>query len=129
VVFSTPAWTAVVPFWAVWPFEILLLPSRRATSLATLSGEERDALAGALREVAARYDRLFDCEFPYTMGIEQAPTDGAPHDEWRLHMTFLPPLLRSATVRKFYVGYELTGEAQRDVTPEFAARRLREALA
>ncbi|MDF1504616.1 UDP-glucose--hexose-1-phosphate uridylyltransferase [Roseisolibacter sp. H3M3-2] len=118
-------WVALVPFWAVWPFETLVVPRRPAPHVAALDDAERDALADVLRRLTRRYDRLFDVSFPYSAGLHQAPTDGAPHPEWHLHLHFYPPLLRSATVRKFLVGYEMLGEAQRDLTPETAAERLR----
>jgi UDPglucose--hexose-1-phosphate uridylyltransferase len=120
-------WVVLVPFWAVWPFETLVLPRRRVSDLRALSAEERDALAEVLKRLGLRYDDLFGCPFPYSMGWQGRPTDGAEHSYWRLHAVYLPPLLRSASVRKFVVGYELTAEAQRDLTPEEAARRLREA--
>ena len=116
---------AVVPFWAVWPFEIMVLPKRHVTAMDGLSDAERDALAGILKRTTARYDRLFQAPFPYTMGFHQRPTDGAAHDEWHLHAHFYPPLLRSATVRKFLVGYEMLATPQRDLTAELAAERLR----
>ena len=116
---------AVVPYWAVWPFETLVAPRRPVGSLRELAAEERGALASTLRLLVRRYDRLFDIRFPYSMGIHQAPTDGEPHPEWHLHLHFYPPLLRSATVRKFMVGYELLAEPQRDLTPEEAAAQLR----
>lgn len=117
-------WVCVVPFWAVWPFETLLVPRRPVADLPSLSGLERDALAAILKTVTVRYDNLFRTSFPYSMGWYGRPTTGeAPG--WRLHGVFLPPLLRSATVRKFLVGYELTAEPQRDLTPEDAAARLR----
>jgi UDPglucose--hexose-1-phosphate uridylyltransferase len=119
-------WACVVPFWAVWPFETLLLPRRRVADLAALASEERDALADLLRRLTVRYDNLFRCAFPYSMGWHGQPARGA-HPYWRLHAVFLPPLLRSAAVRKFLVGYELTAEPQRDLTPEEAAARLRDA--
>jgi UDPglucose--hexose-1-phosphate uridylyltransferase len=115
----------VVPFWAVWPFETLVVSRRPVASLAALDDAERDGLAGLLKRLTARYDNLFGVPFPYSAGFHQAPTDGAPHPEWHLHMHFFPPLLRSATVRKFMVGYEMLAEAQRDLTPESAAERLR----
>ena len=118
---------AVVPYWAVWPFETLVVPRRRVASLLGLTNAERAALASLLKQLVLRYDRLFGVPFPYTMGIHQAPTDGRPHHEWHLHLHFYPPLLRSATVRKFMVGYELLAEPQRDLTPEEAAERLRAA--
>lgn len=116
---------AVVPFWAVWPFETMVLARRHVGSLDQLSGEERDALADILKRTTARYDRLFEVSFPYSMGFHQRPTDGAAHDEWHMHLHFYPPLLRSATVRKFLVGYEMLATPQRDITPEAAAERLR----
>jgi len=99
---------------------------RRVADLPSLSGAERDALADVLRRVCVRYDNLFRAAFPYSMGFHGRPTDGAEHPWWRLHAVFFPPLLRSATVRKFLVGYELTAEPQRDLTAEDAAVRLRE---
>jgi UDPglucose--hexose-1-phosphate uridylyltransferase len=116
---------ALVPFWAVWPFELMLVPVRRVPDLPSLAGEERDALADALRRVSVRYDNLFRTSFPYSMGFHARPTDGREHPAWRLHAVYYPPLLRSATVRKFLVGYELTAEPQRDLTAEDAAARLR----
>jgi len=119
-------WVALVPFWAVWPFEAMLVPVRRVADLPSLRAEERDALADVVRRLAVRYDNLFRCSFPYSMGWHGRPHDGAEHPYWRLHGVALPPLLRSATVRKFLVGYELTAEPQRDLTAEAAAARLRE---
>jgi len=116
---------ALVPFWAIWPFETLVLARRHVTGMDELTGAERDGLADILQRVTARYDRLFRVSFPYSLGFHQRPTDGAEHPEWHLHAHFLPPLLRSATVRKFMVGYELMGTPQRDITPEAAAERLR----
>jgi UDPglucose--hexose-1-phosphate uridylyltransferase len=116
---------AVVPFWAVWPFEIMVVARRHSTAIDELTGAERDGLADILKRVTARYDRLFEVSFPYSMGIHQRPTDCHPHEEWHLHLHFYPPLLRSATVRKFLVGYEMLAMAQRDITPESAAERLR----
>ena len=117
----------VVPFWAVWPFETLVAPRRAVRDLRALTSDERDGLARILKDLTARYDSLFDVPFPYSAGFHQAPTDGEPHPEWHLHMHFFPPLLRSATVRKFLVGYEMLGEPQRDITAESAALRLRDA--
>ena len=126
VVFRNDHWVALVPFWAVWPFETMLLPVRGVPDLIALRPDERDGLADALSRINKRYDNLFRCSFPYSMGFHSRPTDGGDHPYWRLHATFYPPLLRSATVRKFVVGYELTAETQRDLTPEQAAARLRE---
>lgn len=117
---------AVVPFWAVWPFETMVVSRRHLSGIDVLSDGERNLLADILKRVTARYDRLFGVSFPYTMGFHQRPTDGAEHPEWHLHVHFYPPLLRSATVRKFMVGYEMLGTPQRDTTPEAAAEQLRE---
>lgn len=116
---------ALVPFWAVWPFETILIPRRHAASLPELSAQERDSLAHILKQLTATYDALFQVSFPYSMGFHQQPTDGEPHAEWHMHAHFYPPLLRSATVRKFMVGYEMLATPQRDVTAESAAERLR----
>ena len=116
----------LVPFWAVWPFETLVLPHRHAGALPDLHGDERNGLADILRRLTRRYDRLFAVTFPYSMGFHQPPTTGAQHPEWHLHAHFYPPLLRSATVRKFMVGYELLAQPQRDITPESAAQQLRD---
>jgi UDPglucose--hexose-1-phosphate uridylyltransferase len=118
-------WVALVPFWAVWPFEAMIIPRRRVPDLPSLAPGEREALAGIVKSLTVRYDNLFRCSFPYSMGWHARPTDGAPHPHWRLHAVFLPPLLRSAAVRKFLVGYELTAEPQRDLVAEQAAERLR----
>ncbi|WP_353229404.1 UDP-glucose--hexose-1-phosphate uridylyltransferase [Novosphingobium sp.] len=124
VVAHNPHWLAVVPFWAAWPFEVLLIARDPVVRLQQLSDDARDSLARILRVITGRYDALFDCAMPYSMGWHQAPgTAPAPH--WRLHAHFYPPLLRSATVRKFMVGFEMLAEPQRDLTPEVAAARLR----
>jgi UDPglucose--hexose-1-phosphate uridylyltransferase len=140
-------WLAVVPYWALWPFEILLLPRRHVLRLPDLHDDERDALASILKRLLTRYDNLFETSFPYSMGWHGAPTgpeetlrvspgantplptmkpEGSGWVHWQLHAHFYPPLLRSATVRKFMVGYEMLGEPQRDLTAEQAAARLRE---
>ena len=116
---------ALVPFWAVWPFETLVLPRAHHGAITDLQSAERDGLADILRQVTRRYDHLFQVSFPYSMGFHQRPTDDGAYPEWHLHAHFYPPLLRSATVRKFMVGYELLGQPQRDITPESAAERLR----
>jgi UDPglucose--hexose-1-phosphate uridylyltransferase len=118
---------AVVPFWATWPFETLVLPRTHVASVDALDPAGRDDLAGILRELTRRYDALFQASFPYTMGLHQQPTNGQAHPWWHLHLHFYPPLLRSATVRKFMVGYEMLAGPQRDITPEEAAARLRAA--
>ncbi|MDA0706094.1 MAG: UDP-glucose--hexose-1-phosphate uridylyltransferase [Proteobacteria bacterium] len=125
IVCQNQHFVALVPFWATWPFEVMLLCKRRVASLVELTNEERDSLADILKAVTTRYDNLFSCSFPYSAGMHQAPTDGDVHEEWDWHMHFYPPLLRSQTVRKFMVGYEMLGSAQRDLTPEASAARLR----
>ncbi|MFD0981335.1 UDP-glucose--hexose-1-phosphate uridylyltransferase [Tropicimonas aquimaris] len=125
VIVENEHWIAVVPWWAVWPFETLVLPRRHVLRLPDLDGTERDALADLLKRLCTRYDNLFETEFPYTMGWHGAPTREGRYDHWQLHAHFYPPLLRSATVRKFMVGYEMLAEAQRDLTAESAAERLR----
>jgi UDPglucose--hexose-1-phosphate uridylyltransferase len=125
VVVSNDHWVAVVPFWAVWPYEILLLPKRHVLRLPDLTDAERDSLSEALQALLIRYDNLFETSFPYSMGWHGAPNDSGDLDHWQLHAHFYPPLLRSATVKKFMVGYEMLAEAQRDLTAEQAAERLR----
>ncbi len=126
VVESTDEWLVVVPFWATWPFETLVLPRRPATRLPDLDDARREDLSAVLTRLVRRYDGLFDLAFPYSMGWHQAPFVPGPADHWQLHAHFYPPLL-GATVRKFMVGYELLSEPQRDISAEEAAQRLREA--
>jgi UDPglucose--hexose-1-phosphate uridylyltransferase len=118
---------AVVPFWAVWPYEILLISKRHTGNMRDLDGEARSALAEILKCVTSRYDSLFQTSCPYSMGFHQQPTDEMEHGEWHFHAHFFPPLLRSASVRKFMVGFEMLGSPQRDITPEYAAEALRQA--
>ena len=125
VVIETPDWLVIVPWWAVWPFETLLMPRFSVQRIEHLNAAQRDGLTDVLRELTARYDNLFGCPFPYSMGWHGAPYLPGDHSHWILHAHFYPPLLRSATVRKFMVGYEMLAEAQRDLTPEQAAERLR----
>ena len=103
----------------------MILPKRHVRRIVDLSDAERDGLADAMKRIAVRYDHLFDVSFPYTMGVHQAPYDGEAHDEWQMHLHFYPPLLRSASVKKFMVGYEMLAQPQRDLTPEQAAERIR----
>jgi UDPglucose--hexose-1-phosphate uridylyltransferase len=147
IVVDNDHWLAVVPYWALWPFELLLLPRRHVLRLPDLRDDERDALASILQRLLIRYDNLFETSFPYSMGWHGAPTEpietlgvspansvagaqpkpqGSEWAHWQLHAHFYPPLLRSATVKKFMVGYEMLGEPQRDLTAEQAAARLRE---
>jgi UDPglucose--hexose-1-phosphate uridylyltransferase len=114
----------LLPFWGVWPFELMLLPKHHATNLSELTDQQRNSLAEILKQTTAALDQVFQSPFPYSMGVHQSPTDG-DHPEWHMHAHFFPPLLRSAAVRKFMVGYELLAEPQRDVTPESAAALLR----
>jgi UDPglucose--hexose-1-phosphate uridylyltransferase len=125
LVFENEHFAAYVPWWAVWPFEVLLASRRHAGELPEFTSNERDALADALKRLTTRYDNLFETSFPYTMGFHQSPTTGKPSPEWHFHAHFYPPLLRSATVRKFMVGFEMLGMPQRDITPESAAESLR----
>jgi len=126
LVCSNEHFVALVPFWAVWPFETLLISRRRVASLPELQVAEREGLADILRQVTIRYDNLFKTSFPYTMGFHQAPTDGNAYPGFHLHAHFYPPLLRSATVKKFMVGFEMLAMPQRDITPELAAKQLRD---
>jgi UDPglucose--hexose-1-phosphate uridylyltransferase len=126
IVCANDQFVALVPFWAIWPFETMILSRRHVSSLPDLTDAERDALADLLRQLTIRYDNLFQTSFPYSAGFHQRPTDGEPHPEWHLHAHFYPPLLRSATVRKFMVGFEMLGTPQRDLTAEISAARLRE---
>lgn len=125
VVCENVSFAAVVPFWAVWPFETLILSKSHLGTMPQLSPAQRHDLADLLIRLTTRYDNLFQTSFPYTMGFHQSPTDGAKHDEWHFHAHFYPPLLRSAEIKKFMVGFELLGMPQRDITPESAADRLR----
>ncbi len=126
IVVQNDTFVALVPYWAAWPFETLVIPRRSVTGLDELSAPERAGLADVLSRLTQAYDRLFDTSFPYTMGIHQRPVDGRPEGHITLHAHFYPPLLRSASVRKFMVGYEMLAMPQRDLTPEEAASRLRE---
>lgn len=125
VVISNDMWVAIVPFWASWPFETLLLPRFAVARMPDLDDPARAALADIIQELTRTYDALFATSFPYSMGWHGAPFDGREADGWQLHAHFYPPLLRSASIRKFMVGYEMLTEAQRDLTPEQAAERLR----
>jgi UDPglucose--hexose-1-phosphate uridylyltransferase len=128
VVYVNDHFAVLVPFWAVWPFEAIILPKAHLQSLARFDSAQLRGFADAYRTLTRAYDRIFDCEFPYTAGIHQAPSTTADHPAWQLHMHFYPPLLRSATVKKFMVGYEMLAAPQRDITAESAAEMLRVAL-
>jgi len=126
IVASNNDWLVVVPYWAAWPFETLLLPRFAVSRITELNEQQKLSLANILKQITIKYDNLFNCSFPYSMGWHGAPFDNQLHDEWTLHASFFPPLLRSATIRKFMVGYEMMAEAQRDLTAEQAAKRLRD---
>ena len=126
IVAENEDWLAVVPYWALWPFETMLLPRRHVLRLPGLTEKERVNLAAVLKALLVRCDNLFETAFPYSMGWHGAPFDSGDQSHWQLHAHFYPPLLRSATVKKFMVGFEMLGEAQRDLTAEQAAARLRD---
>jgi UDPglucose--hexose-1-phosphate uridylyltransferase len=125
IIFENDHFVVLVPFWAVWPFETMIIPKRTMARITEMTDPERTAFADAYRRMACRYDNLFQVSFPYSAGIHQAPSDDDAHPEWHWHMVFYPPLLRSATVKKFMVGYEMLANPQRDITPEFSAEKLR----
>lgn len=126
IVVENQDWLVVVPYWAAWPFETLLMPKFAISSFKQMTAKQKTSLAQIIKQLTIKYDNLFKCSFPYSMGWHGAPFDGQEHNEWTLHAHFFPPLLRSASVKKFMVGYEMLAEAQRDITPEQAAQRLRE---
>ena len=125
VVVENDHFAAIVPFWAIWPFETMIISKRHITKITDFTEDEVAAFAEVLKKLTTKYDNLFETSFPYSSGIHQAPTDGEEHPEWQFHMHFYPPLLRSASVKKFMVGYEMMGESQRDITPEKSAEMLR----
>jgi len=126
LVYENESFVSLVPFWAVWPYETMIIPKRNIQNILQLTHTEIDDFAGIIRVITVKYDNLFKISFPYSAGIHQAPTDASEHPEWQMHMHFYPPLLRSATIKKFMVGYELLAEAQRDITAESSAAILRE---
>ena len=126
LVFENASFVVVVPYWAIWPYETMIIPKRRISNILQLKPDERKDYAGAIKAVTVKYDNLFNTSFPYSAGLHQAPTDNRQHNEWHFHMHFYPPLLRSAQIKKFMVGYEMLAEPQRDITPEESARTLRE---
>ncbi|MBA9079318.1 UDP-glucose--hexose-1-phosphate uridylyltransferase [Rufibacter quisquiliarum] len=128
IVLENEHFVALVPFWAVWPFETMIVSKRHFQHLGQITDKEKDGYAEIMKRLSAVYDSLFEISFPYSAGLHQSPTDGQEHPEWHFHMHFYPPLLRSATVKKFMVGYEMMGNPQRDITPESAAERLRSLL-
>ncbi|MEN8186430.1 MAG: UDP-glucose--hexose-1-phosphate uridylyltransferase [Bacteroidota bacterium] len=126
IVFENLHFMVLVPFWAIWPYETMIVPKRMMKNIALMKENEKEAFAEAIKHITTKYDNLFEVSFPYSAGIHQAPTDGGIHESWHWHMVFYPPLLRSATVKKFMVGYEMLANPQRDITAEFSAKRLRE---
>lgn len=125
IVYQNDGFVVLVPYWAIWPFETLILPKSNLKSLSELNEKLCLDFADSIQHITQKYDQLFACSFPYSAGIHQAPTDGEVHEEWTMHMHFYPPLLRSAQVKKFMVGYEMLANPQRDFTPELAAEMLK----
>ena len=125
IVIENDHFVALVPFWAIWPYETMIISKRHFGKITDFTETETAAFAAILKQLTTKYDNLFETSFPYSSGIHQSPTDGELHPEWHFHMHFYPPLLRSATVKKFMVGYEMLGESQRDITPEKSAETLR----
>jgi len=125
IVWENEHFVVLVPFWAIWPYETLIASKRHFGNLTEMTQEEMSAFAETIKAITVKYDNLFQTSFPYSSGIHQTPTDNEEHPEWHFHMHFYPPLLRSATVKKFMVGYEMMGEAQRDITAEKSAEILR----
>ena len=127
IVFENESFVVLVPYWAVWPYETIIIPRKRIATILEFSKTEVRDFAAAISVTTVKYDNLFQTSFPYSAGLHQAPTDGKKHREWHFHMHFYPPLLRSAVIRKFMVGYEMLAEPQRDLTPEFSAKQLGDA--
>jgi len=121
IVYENNAFSVIVPFWAIWPFETIIISKRRIQNILDLNEKEKKDYAKAISIITKKYDNLFKTSFPYSAGLHQAPTDGKNHPEWHFHMHFYPPLLRSASIKKFMVGYEMLAEPQRDITPEYSA--------
>jgi UDPglucose--hexose-1-phosphate uridylyltransferase len=128
IIYQNDDFVVLTPFWAVWPFETMIIPKKQFTNITKISEQESLNFADAISKITKAYDKLFDCSFPYSSGIHQSPTNGKINDYWHWHMSFYPPLLRSKTVKKFMVGYEMFGSPQRDITAEQAAQRLGELI-
>lgn len=128
IVYTNNSFVALVPFWAVWPFEIIIVSKRHVQNITQFTNEENTCLAEIIKVITTKYDQLFDSPFPYSAGMHQAPVNNGNHEEWHWHLHFYPPLLRSATIKKFMVGFELLANPQRDTTPELAAAKLRELI-
>ena len=125
IILENEHFVSLIPYWAVWPYETMIVPKRKIAHIGDLSNDEKKSFAETLRQSTIRLDNIFQTSFPYSAGIHQAPTDGKEHPEWHLHMSFYPPLLRSATVKKFMVGYEMFANPQRDITAEHAANTMK----
>jgi UDPglucose--hexose-1-phosphate uridylyltransferase len=128
IIFENDAFVVLTPFWAIWPFEVMIVPKKTQKNIIEMSDKEALNFAEAISVITKAYDKLFNTSFPYSSGIHQAPTNGKTNEHWHWHMSFYPPLLRSATVKKFMVGYEMFGSPQRDITAEIAAKKLRELI-
>ena len=126
VVAQNDHFVVLVPFWAFWPYETLVISRRPFARFTDMTADEKEGLADIIKKITVKYDNLFNISFPYSAGFHPAPTDGKPHPEWHFHMHFYPPLLRSATIKKFSVGYEMLGNEQRDITAEYVAEILRD---
>ena len=125
IILENDTFVALIPYWAVWPYETMIVPKRHIISISELSEQEVHDYAKILQKLTIRYDNLFETSFPYSAGIHQAPTNGEDNKYWHMHMSFYPPLLRSAEVKKFMVGYEMFANPQRDITAEYAAKNLK----
>ena len=128
IIYQNDAFVVLTPFWAVWPFETMIVPKKQCENITMISQQDSLNFADAISKTTKAYDKLFNCSFPYSSGIHQSPTNGKINDYWHWHMSFYPPLLRSAMVKKFMVGYEMFGSPQRDITAEQAAKRLRDLI-
>ena len=128
IIFENDSFVVITPFWAVWPFETMIIPKKHQQNIAMLSQDEKKDFADAISAITKAYDKLFKCSFPYSSGIHQSPSNKKYKNHWHWHMSFYPPLLRSATIKKFMVGYEMFAMPQRDITPEQAAKRLRDLI-
>lgn len=126
IILENNHFVALVPYWAIWPYETMIIPKKHLQHIGQLNADEEKAYAEIIKLLTIKYDNLFKTSFPYSSGIHQSPTDGKEHEEWHFHMSFYPPLLRSKTVKKFMVGYEMFAGPQRDITAEQAAETLRE---
>ncbi len=125
IIYENDDFVVLVPFWAIWPYETMIIPKKHLKDISLLDDAKELAFADAISKITSAYDKVFNCSFPYSAGIHQAPTDGQDNSHWHFHMSFYPPLLRSATVKKFMVGYEMFGTPQRDITPEQVVVRLK----